>query len=840
MRISPAQILPLPDPEEPEKTSSNSLLPQHIVSSIQITTSNSSSLIKRIISNDQERNVKQKTEGLKKEIIELDALLKDDPHVVDLLQDLATLFNNPSDYNVILNVDGQTFYAHREILAARSRMLKKLVLGFFKENEQSMIDLTPITSTQIFEKILFFLYTGQIELSLNDIPLIYVEADYLELEGLKELCFNTFIKNLTKKDAYSLLVAIFETIDAHPILNLFYHEVLAFCVSDERIIPNYCDLPERISNDIKLLNYAPCNIKNGRENVWFKLKLKETNCVIAYCGDKEATIFVKMNRANCNFCRFQLGNHEWELGFNCLNDYLAGWIEINSTKETGPQLEGTIVRAYAEVGTGVCFLDNEDVHKNISASFFDNKGNSLMISLRKISSALQSAFSNTLTKKAYQDRTIFLQINLNLKLRDQQCPFYSTSHCTNELTQSLIDLSKNCDEGDNSVAFQCEDTCFYAYTFFLKQRIPLFFNELTLQNKIYYPDVEKDFFKIFLQFIYTGKIALNTIEEGRALFLLGHQFNLPALRETCQNFCLSQLSKDNAFDLLKKIDRGLEEFLYKEIIKIIEINARTLFVKENQDFLDLNSSDFFNLLDSSNLNLREEDVIQATAFWLESKSNADQLKEEAKKKLRPTLIDLKNLWSIVAKIQVNGHPLFSPYELSKISLRIAGKKKIDNIRHNPFHWLIQDTDQLFTVQKEIYTEKETVAYWKTLLFPTRKPENKEILQTKNNHYELVCECSESDYIAFYVNKIYEKNVASITCCLLNKDESKIHAMEPLFSGVDTDNSHTKPPFPLINKEQLYREKPFKMDLLGAHLFSLKKDGFIFNDCLHIQVKVQEF
>ncbi len=877
------------------QTSSTSSLPPEIISSIEIPTADVSSLKKRSITQEKDRKIKQKGEELKKEMVEMDTLLYEQPDAVWLLEDLAMLVNNPNNYNVILDLDGKKFYAHREILASRSPMFRGLLFGFYKENEQSTIKLIPVTTPKIFEKILFYIYTGQIEITLNDLLLIYLEADYYELQELKELCINTFTKELNEENAFNLLIKT----HAHPGLDLFYNEVLLYCLHDESLFTSYDDLPEKIANDIALLNDSPLSLNmNGNwmvdqaePNLWFESKLENSQFLIKPCGEREAILFIKIDPVNhfrkktfpnnyytndpfyqTSFYKknetftFELGNKEWELkiGQNSDNgedselaesliantNCTAIVFEIQSKENKAIAIDGRIVRLSTIREYGRCFLEKKDL---------SNTRENVFIHIKKRDFHFDECGQVNIYSKNYNIKhdPLFFQINIKLRNKNHHPSPCTVSHCTNAVFTSLMRLSDTCNEEANSLAFQCEDEVFFVYRSFLKQRAPIFYHSLNLQESRYYPDIEKNLFQIFLNYIYTGKLTLNTIERGRDLYLLAHRFKMDNLLASCNQFLKTEVSIHNAFGLLEKIDREKEAKLYKEIIKKIARNARNIFIEDNRDFIDLEPLDFFEILKSSLLNLREEEVIKGTALWLESKPNWEQLLEQAKQYLRPSLIHLRNLWMIVSKVKVNGQSFFSSAELHEMSINISEKKKIHKEREVKIPWLLPITDTTFYVQKDQYAENETIVYWQIPLFLDEDLNTREVLETKSNRYELRCQYDAHEYdkaeVYFTVKKISEKTIASIEGYLVteedfnsielkhkNKNDDTSDSDYDSDSDSDSDDPEAFLPYPLLHQRQRFGGTPIVMLNHTSSFSELYHKRFIFNNCLHVQVRIQEF
>lgn len=91
--------------------------------------------------------------------------------------------------DVVLEVDGEEFDAHKNILAAASDYFKIMFTGNFKEQTASIIDLddTPI-SAETLEVILNVLYCGELNLSTTNILELIASLDFLQMKEHMPQC----------------------------------------------------------------------------------------------------------------------------------------------------------------------------------------------------------------------------------------------------------------------------------------------------------------------------------------------------------------------------------------------------------------------------------------------------------------------------------------------------------------------------------------------------------------------------------------------------------------------------------------------------------------------------
>ncbi|KAF8762583.1 hypothetical protein HU200_009294 [Digitaria exilis] len=117
----------------------------------------------------------------------------------DLIRHLGTLLDTADGTDLAFTIDGETFNAHRAILAARSPVFRAELLGSMAEATMTSITLHDIAPAT-FKAMLRFMYTDALpkEDELGDSPLEMFEhllaaADRYALDRLKLLCAQKFL-----------------------------------------------------------------------------------------------------------------------------------------------------------------------------------------------------------------------------------------------------------------------------------------------------------------------------------------------------------------------------------------------------------------------------------------------------------------------------------------------------------------------------------------------------------------------------------------------------------------------------------------------------------------------
>ena len=108
------------------------------------------------------------------------------PYCWDMMQTLDKTRRENLLSDVTLNVEGQTFAAHRCVLAASSKFFHSLFTNDMKEKSASIVSLEGIP-VMVMEQLLSYLYTGDIKVSEANAEDLIASANYLLLPRLKNI-----------------------------------------------------------------------------------------------------------------------------------------------------------------------------------------------------------------------------------------------------------------------------------------------------------------------------------------------------------------------------------------------------------------------------------------------------------------------------------------------------------------------------------------------------------------------------------------------------------------------------------------------------------------------------
>ncbi|CAL4942742.1 unnamed protein product [Urochloa decumbens] len=126
----------------------------------------------------------------------------------DIGKHLGTLLDSTDGADVSFTIDGETFHAHRAVLAARSPVFKVELLGSMAEATMSSITLHDITPAT-FRVMLRFMYTDALP-ELGDSPTVTIQdllaaADRYALDRLKLLCAQKLWDNVSVDTVATIL-----------------------------------------------------------------------------------------------------------------------------------------------------------------------------------------------------------------------------------------------------------------------------------------------------------------------------------------------------------------------------------------------------------------------------------------------------------------------------------------------------------------------------------------------------------------------------------------------------------------------------------------------------------
>ncbi|XP_057319185.1 speckle-type POZ protein B-like [Microplitis mediator] len=158
-----------------------------------------------------------------------------------ITDDLKKLYNSQINSDVTFIVGNEKFKAHKIILSARSPVFSAMFTHKMKENRDNKVAI-PDIEPKIFNKLLEFIYTDEInDLDMDAVSLLEA-ADKYQLLTLKSLCEKSLSKSVSIDNAIALMILA----DLHNANQLFERVLELIIKNNEDVIdtPEYKILEE--------------------------------------------------------------------------------------------------------------------------------------------------------------------------------------------------------------------------------------------------------------------------------------------------------------------------------------------------------------------------------------------------------------------------------------------------------------------------------------------------------------------------------------------------------------------------------------------------------------------
>ncbi|XP_026328664.1 kelch-like protein 40 [Hyposmocoma kahamanoa] len=207
----------------------------------------------------------------------------------------------------------------------------------------------------------------------------------------------------------------------------------------------------------------------------------------------------------------------------------------------------------------------------------------------------------------------------------------------------------------------------------------MFYGPLSSSDCIVVPDIEPDIFQQLLNFIYTDKVELRSIEEALELLYAAKKYLLNELTDMCITYVKDHISIDNIITILN----------YPEYLQDDDVipTARTLFCQHAEYLLQENKTEMSphclkSVLESNALNVKEKDLIKHIFAWtalyckqndmpITLKARRDVLiKNDIFKSLRFLSMSLEELDEVV----LDENNILVPSEIDRLKEAIKGTK----------------------------------------------------------------------------------------------------------------------------------------------------------------------
>lgn len=123
----------------------------------------------------------------------------------NVLSHIAHLWESKTLADVTFKCDDRDIKAHSLIISSGSPVFAAMFQNDFKEQQEKVAVIREIKG-DVFEKLLYFIYTGEIDFEFHDIAGLLVAADMYNVEFLKEECDLYLSENVTLSEATNYLI----------------------------------------------------------------------------------------------------------------------------------------------------------------------------------------------------------------------------------------------------------------------------------------------------------------------------------------------------------------------------------------------------------------------------------------------------------------------------------------------------------------------------------------------------------------------------------------------------------------------------------------------------------
>ena len=149
----------------------------------------------------------------------------------DLADQMTQLFESMDHSDITFTVQGKEFHPHKAILACRSPMFAAMFQNEMREkssNRANIVDMDPDT----FQAILRFIYTGQVDLNLENCETMLQASNFCLIEQLKWKCESFMAKHLKMNNCCDVLALA----EVHAAKNLKKAALNFVCVSAAEVM----------------------------------------------------------------------------------------------------------------------------------------------------------------------------------------------------------------------------------------------------------------------------------------------------------------------------------------------------------------------------------------------------------------------------------------------------------------------------------------------------------------------------------------------------------------------------------------------------------------------------
>ncbi|XP_023945342.1 kelch repeat and BTB domain-containing protein 12 [Bicyclus anynana] len=194
----------------------------------------------------------------------------------------------------------------------------------------------------------------------------------------------------------------------------------------------------------------------------------------------------------------------------------------------------------------------------------------------------------------------------------------------------------------------------------------MFYGPLSTNDDIIITDIEPSIFQLLLNYIYTDKLDIDSIEEAYDVLYASRKYMLENLTDICISYIQSNMDIDNVITVLNYPEYIQDNQLVLSALKLFCQHADYL-LKENKKYISLTCMQ--KILNCNEMNISEKDLIQEVFEW--TKHYCDQNNVES---------DFQNRRDVLIKCGL----------LKKLRLFTLSMADIEEIKGCQYNLLIHD------------------------------------------------------------------------------------------------------------------------------------------------------
>lgn len=235
----------------------------------------------------------------------------------------------------------------------------------------------------------------------------------------------------------------------------------------------------------------------------------------------------------------------------------------------------------------------------------------------------------------------------------------------------------------------------------------MFYGPLSTDSIVVITDIEPEIFQLILNYIYTDKVEISSIEEAFELLYASRKYLLDHLGNMCIAYIQANISADNVIEIL-----NYPEYLHDKQLKSFALNlfcehASYLF-EENKDIIS--SSCMRAILESDHINISEVELIKHVLEWTrhycEQNGVLDTFTNRREVLLTNGLFNLLRFNTLsldeFLDIEKDVKNFLLPQEIENIRMVLEGKQGLDKLVMKPrnplkLQWLLCNRNHLRSV-----------------------------------------------------------------------------------------------------------------------------------------------